>query len=207
MQLLQFAVRPYACSLRWHYPCQVPRVGAGAPPLSLPLRWRPSRVIAFGLAFAPASSPLCFAARRARRHGPKLIIRWRGRCGLIGFGRSDVAGVYRAPILEVGNRALIASAFNPIVSCNGGNVCEAYVMRDGGSSESHLLIGSYCFLVQGEKRCIGFGATSCLPVIKRCEEAALSTFNTPPVCENLSKFALSRSFFLQFGCWICQPRW
>ena len=31
----------YSCahaqnSLRWHYPCQVPRVGAGAPPLSLP---------------------------------------------------------------------------------------------------------------------------------------------------------------------------
>ena len=65
----------------------------------------------------------------------------------------------------------------------------------GDTFEERLVIGSYCFLVQGEKRCIGFGATACLPVIKRCEEAASSYFNTSPVCENLSKFALSRSFF------------
>ena len=199
MQLLQFAVRPYACSLRWHYPCQVPRVGAGAPPLSLPLRWCPSRVIAFGLAFAPASSPLCFAARHARRHGPKLIIRWRGQRGLIAFGRSDVAGAcFLCACLRFDRfrrwRERLWGA------CRVGR-------GRGDTFEKRLVIGSYCFLVQGEKRCTGFGATACLPVIKRCEEAALSKFNTSPVCENLSKCALSRSFFLQFGCRICQPCW
>ena len=52
-----------------------------------------------------------------------------------------------------------------------------------------------------------YGAVTLWPVAKRLEKAALSKFNTSPVCENLSKFALSRSFFLRFGRWICQPRW
>ena len=210
MQLLQFAVRSYACSLRWHYPCQVPRVGAGAPP-SQPAAARVA-VARYRVRPRLRSCKLPVMFRRAACTPPRPEAHYTlaraaraDRVWPIGRGGSQSGSYLGSRQLRFLCACLRFDRFRRWRERLWG-ACRVGRGR-GDTFEKRLVIGSYCFLVQGEKRCIGFGATACLPVIKRCEEATLSKFNTSPVCENLSKFALSRSFFLQFGCRICQPRW